>query len=110
VTGVTGVGALEVASGVTAVEERGLFFGLGLEGACKKSSGISFQLSIALGTGVMVARPRGGADVDFGGGGGRFMAGGAVGGGVGSCSCCLAGVSGCFFSQPDREDWSMVGW
>lgn len=77
---VTGVGTLEVARGVTALDERGLFFDLGREGACKKSSGMSFQLSMAFGTGVVVERTRGGADVDFGGGGGRFAVGGPLDG------------------------------
>jgi hypothetical protein len=76
----TGVGTLEVDRGVTAFDDRGLFLGLGLDGACRKSSGMSFQLSIAFGTGVVAERVRGGADVDLGGGGGRFAGGGAVGG------------------------------
>jgi hypothetical protein len=99
----TGVGTLEVASGVTAADERGLFFDLGLDGACRKSSGISFQLSMDFGTGVVEEGTRVGAEVDFGGGGGRFVDGGALGsGGFSVCTCCLE-ASG-FFSQLDMED------
>lgn len=98
----TGVGTLDVASGVTAADDRGLFLDRGLDGACRKSSGISFQLSIALGVGVDVDGTRGGAEVDFGGGGGRFTAGGADGAGLGGSSSCLAALG--FFSQLDIED------
>lgn len=98
----TGVGTLDVASGVTAADERGLFFDFGLDGACRKSSGISFQLSVAFGTGIVEEGTRGGAEVDFGGGGGRFVVGGALGGSFSVVTCCL-GVSG-FFSQLDIED------
>lgn len=96
------MGTLDVASGVTAAEDRGLFLDRGLDGACRKSSGISFQLSIALGVGVDVDGTRGGAEVDFGGGGGRFTAGGADGAGLGGSSSCLAALG--FFSQLDIED------
>jgi hypothetical protein len=57
----TGVGTLEVDRGVTAFDDRGLFLGLDLDG-------------------VVAERVRGGADVDLGGGGGRFAGGGAIGG------------------------------
>lgn len=99
---VTGVGTLEVAAGVAVAEERGLLLDLGREGACKKSSGISFQLSMACGTGVVAESTRGGAEVDFGGGGGRLMVGGAVGGAFGVCSLGLVATD--FFSQLDIED------
>lgn len=85
VEGMTGVGTLEGPAGVTAREERGLFFDLGLDGGCRKSSGISFQLSMAEGTGVVTEGTREGAEVDFGGGGGRLsvaLAGGGRGGGA----------------------------
>jgi hypothetical protein len=103
---VTGVGTLEVARGVTALDDRGLFLNLGLDGACRKSSGMSFQLSIAFGTDVLAERTRGGAEVDFGGGGGRFAVDGATGGDFRGCSFCLA-ASG-FFSQPVKEDCIVI--
>ena len=99
---VTGVGTREVASGVTALDERGLFLDLGRDGACKKSSGMSFQLSMALGTGVLEDRTRGGAEVDFGGGGGLLAVGGATVGDFKGSSFGLA-ASG-FFSQLDIDD------
>lgn len=77
--GVLGVSIPEP-TGVTARDERGLFFDLGLDGACRKSSGMSFQLSMAEGVGVVVGGTRGGAEVDFGGGGGRLDFGGITGG------------------------------
>lgn len=82
---VTGVGTRE-GMGVTALEERGLFFDRGREGAWRKSSGMSFQLSMDCGAGVVV---EGACDdeADLGGGGGRVRVGGAdvVSDG---CSCC----------------------
>jgi hypothetical protein len=99
---VTGVGTREVL-GVTALEERGLFFDLGLDGAWRKSSGMSFQLSMD-GTGVVADGAVEDADVDLGGGGGRLGVGG-VGFIVGGCSCCLGGVG--FFSQLDMDDCNM---
>lgn len=75
------MGTLGVAAGVTFREERGLFFDLGLVGACRKPSGMSFQLSIAEGTAVVVEGTRVGAEADLGGGGGRFGAVAAIGGG-----------------------------
>jgi hypothetical protein len=103
----TGVGTLEVARGVTAADERGLLLDLGRDGACRKSSGMSFQLSMDLGTGVVAASVRGGADVDFGGGGGRFTAGGATGGTCATCCCCLSAAG--LFSQPVKEDCIVLG-
>jgi len=99
------VGTLEVLAGVTVLEERGLFLDLGLDGAWRKSSGMSFQLSMAWGTGVVAEGTREGAEADLGGGGGRFRVGGAVGGALRGCSCCLGPVG--FFSQLDREDCNM---
>lgn len=72
-----GVGIPE--TGVTARDERGLFFALGRDGACRKSSGMSFQFSMAAGVGVVVGGARGGAEADFGGGGGRLAFGGMDG-------------------------------
>ena len=72
---VTGVDTREPLAGVTARDERGLFFERGLEGACRKSSGMSFQFSMGCGTVEVVEvveGARGGAEEDFGGGGGRF--------------------------------------
>jgi hypothetical protein len=100
------VGTLDVASGVTAVDDRGLFLERGFDGACRKSSGISFQLSMAFGVGVDADRTRGGAEVDFGGGGGRFMVGGALGTGIGGSPSCLAAPG--FLSQFDMEDCSIA--
>jgi hypothetical protein len=100
-----GVTTREV-TGVTARDDRGLFFDLGLEGACRKSSGISFQLSIADGTGVVVEEMRFGAEADLRGGGGRF--GGndtAEGEGLG---CSVVPLEVGFFSQPFKEDCNMV--
>lgn len=68
-------------AGVVARDERGLFFDRGLDGAWRKSSGISFQFSIAEGTGVVEAGVRV-ADADLGGGGGRFTAVDTGGGSV----------------------------
>jgi hypothetical protein len=77
---VTGVDTLEVFDGVTVLDERGLFLDFGLDGAWRKSSGMSFQLSMACGTGVVAEGTRDGAVTDLGGGGGRFRVGGAIGG------------------------------
>jgi hypothetical protein len=88
--------------GVTAREERGLFFDRGLDGAWRKSSGMSFQLSIAGGVGVVVEATRVGADADFGGGGGRFVLGDMIGGAFGGCVVCLSRLG--FFSQLFNED------
>jgi hypothetical protein len=64
-----GVDTRDAVVGVPVRDGRGLFFDLGLDGACRKSSGISFQLSMD-GTGVFADGPRAGAEADFGGGGG----------------------------------------
>lgn len=69
----TGVFTLEPLAGVTALDDRGLFLDLGREGAWRKSSGMSFQLSMVA-TGVVVEGMRDGAEVAFGGGGGLFLA------------------------------------
>ena len=74
----TGVGTLEMLAGVPVAEGRGLFLDRGRdEGADKKSSGISVHCSVVLGMGVVLGGARfidirGGAEMDFGGGGGRF--------------------------------------
>jgi hypothetical protein len=104
---VTGVGTCEAGAGVTVWDERGLLFDRGREGACRKSSGMSFQLSMARGTEVAPDGTRGGAVFDFGGGGGRFTGGGATIVGFGVCSCCEV-VAG-FFSQLDMEDCIVCG-
>jgi hypothetical protein len=104
--------ARETLAGVWGAEGRGLFLERGRDGACRKSSGMSFQLSIVRGLRVVgVALPfeaiRGGAEVDLGGGGGRRGAAGAAGGGFeGTASCLL--VLG-FLSQLLREDCNMAG-
>jgi hypothetical protein len=105
---VVGVGTLEVGAGVTVCDERGLLLDLGREGACRKSSGISFQLFIACGTGVVVEGTREGAVFDLGGGGGRFIGGGAAEGDFGVCPCCCPLATG-FFSQLDIEDCIVRG-
>jgi hypothetical protein len=69
--------------GVTAREGRGLFFDRGLDGAWRKSSGMSFQFSIAEGVGVVLEGTRVGAETDFGGGGGRVVLGDRIGGAFG---------------------------
>ena len=79
-----GEGMREMA-GVTARDGRGLFLDRGLEGAWRKSSGMSFQFSIAVGVGVVLEGTRVGAETDFGGGGGRFILGDTIGGAFGSC-------------------------
>lgn len=107
----SGVGTRERVAGVPVAEGRGLFFDRGRdEGADRKSSGMSFHCSVALGSGVelegvRLAGMRGGAEMDLGGGGGRFgaAADGGGGGGVWMLSLLAAG----FFSHPDNEDWSM---
>jgi hypothetical protein len=96
-----GVGILDVA-GVAALDGRGLFFDRGLEGACRKSSGMSFQFSMAEGVGVVVEGTRTGAEADLGGGGGRFILGDSNGGPFEGCSGCLT-ESG-FFSQLVSDD------
>ena len=96
-----GVGILEMA-GVTARDARGLFFDLGCDRACRKSSGMSFQFSMAEGVDVAVEGTRTGAEADFGGGGGRLSLGDSNGGPFGGCSGCLT-ESG-FFSQLVSED------
>lgn len=109
----TGVGTLEMLEGVFTAEGRGLFFERGRdEGAERKSSGMSFHCSVVLGMGVVLdgARfrgMRGGAEMDFGGGGGRVGAAAAAGGG-GSGGRELSVPAAGFFSQPEREDWSMA--
>ena len=98
---VVGVGILEVA-GVPARDGRGLFFDRGREGACRKSSGMSFQFSMAEGIGVVVEGTRTGAEADFGGGGGRLSLGDGNGGPFEGGPDCLT-ESG-FFSQLFSED------
>lgn len=99
----TGVGTLETLDGVTARDGRGLFLDFGLDGACKKSSGISFQLSMARGTGVVADVTRVGAEADFGGGSGLF--GLEIGGGGGATFwlAVLCSPEG-FLSQLLNED------
>jgi hypothetical protein len=110
--GGTGDVAREMLAGVWGAEGRGLFLDRGRDGACRKSSGMSFQLSIVRGLRVVGgALPfkamRGGAEIDLGGGGGRRGAGDAAGGGfVGAASCLL--VLG-FLSQLLRDDCNMAG-
>lgn len=103
---VTGEGILGVAAGVTFREERGLFFGLGLDGAWRKPSGMSFQFSMAEGTAVVAEGTRVGADADFGGGGGRLGAVAALGGGFAAWSLCLGPLG--LLSQLLKEDCSIV--
>lgn len=103
---ILGEGIVE-ATGVTARDERGLFFDLGREGACRKSSGISFQFSMAEGVGVVVRGTPVGAEADFGGGGGRLVFGGTTTGTFRGCWCCFSELD--FFSQLVSED-CMVGW
>ena len=106
-----GVGILEV-TGVTARDDRGLFLDLGLEGACRKSSGMSFQFSIAEGVGVVLGGTRVGAEADFGGGGGREGFATTGGGAFRGCRDCSSALG--FFSQLFNEDcivaagWSLV--
>lgn len=112
----SGVGTLEMLAGVAVAEGRGLFLDRGRDdGADKKSSGMSFHCSVVLGIGVVLEGARfigirGGAEVDFGGGGGRFGSIETDGGCDGECdggwefSLLAAG----FFSHPDKEDCSIV--
>lgn len=100
-----GEGILGVPAGVTAREGRGLFLDLGREGAWRKSSGMSFQLSMAEGTGVEAEGMRFGAEADFGGGGGRTGAAFGGGGGCSGCPFCLEELG--FLSQPFSEDCSI---
>ena len=106
-----GVGTLEMLAGVPVAEGRGLFFDRGRdEGTDRKSSGMSFHCSVALGSGVVLEGARfmgmrGGAETDFGGGGGRFGVIEADGGGSGGWAFSLLAAG--FFSHPDREDCSM---
>ena len=100
-----GVGTLEGPAGVTVREARGLFFDLGLDGACRKSSGMSFQLSIADGTAVEAEGTRAGAVADLGGGGGRFGVGFVIGGGLVGWSFGTVAVG--FLSQLFNEDCSI---
>lgn len=105
------MGTLEGPAGVTAREERGLFLDLGLDGGWRKSSGISFQLSMAEGTGVEAEGTRGGAEVDFGGGGrlsAELAEGGSGRGDEGLSSCRFGFVELGFLSQPFNEDCSMA--
>jgi hypothetical protein len=67
---------------------------------------MSFQLSMACGTGAVVEGTLEGAEADLGGGGGRFDVGDGLGGGCKAWSACL--VAAGFFSQLDIEDCSMV--
>lgn len=91
----TGVGTLEMLAGVPVADGRGLFLDRGRDrdrddGADRKSSGMSFHWSVVFGIGVVLDGARfigmrgGGAEMDLGGGGGRFgnvEAGGGGGGG-----------------------------
>jgi hypothetical protein len=104
--GVTGVAAVDELAGVPVLDGRGLFFERGRDGAWRKSSGMSFQLSMAGGARVVIEGTREGAEADFGGGGGRFGVGDAFGGGLEGCSCRFATAG--FFSQPDSEGCSML--
>jgi hypothetical protein len=97
----TGEGLREMA-GVTVREGRGLFLDRGLDGAWRKSSGMSFQFSMAEGVGVVLEGTRVGADTDFGGGGGRFVLGDIIGGAFEGCTGCLSRLG--FFSQLFNED------
>jgi hypothetical protein len=104
--GVTGVATVDELAGVPVLDGRGLFFERGLDGAWRKSSGMSFQLSMAGGTFVVMEGTREGAVADFGGGGGRFGVEDAFGGAFEGCSSWFAAAG--FFSQPDSEDCSML--
>lgn len=71
---------------------------------------MSFHCSVVLGMGVVLegarlSGMRGGAEMDLGGGGGRFGAAEACGSGGGGCVFSLLAAG--FFSQPESEDWSM---
>lgn len=99
---------LDRSPGVGAGDSLGLFFALGLDGAERKSSGMSFQFSVLGGTGVLAVGMRGDAETDFGGGGGRFTGGGATDDCLGGWSAC--GVAEGFLSHPVREDWTIVVW
>lgn len=109
----SGVGTRERVAGVPVAEGRGLFLERGRdEGAERKSSGMSFHCSVALGSGVGAVLEgtrfigmRGGAETDLGGGGGRFGAAEAGGGGGGVWVFSLLAAG--FFSHPDKEDCSM---
>lgn len=111
----SGVGTREMLAGVPVADGRGLFFERGREeGADKKSSGMSFHCSVALGSGVGIvlegtrfAGIRGGADTDLGGGGGRF--GAAEAGRGGGETCVFALLAAGFLSHPAKEDCSMFG-
>jgi hypothetical protein len=112
IAGGAGVVTRETLAGVWGAEGRGLFFERGRDGACRKSSGMSFQLSIVRGLRVVgVAVPfvaiRGGAEMDFGGGGGRRGGAAAAGGGFGGGASCLPVLG--FLSQLLREDCNMAG-
>lgn len=96
-----GEGMREIA-GVTVREGRGLFFDRGLEGAWRKSSGMSFQFSMAEAVGVGLEGTRVGAETDFGGGGGRFVFDDAIGGAFEGGAGCLSRLG--FLSQLFRED------
>lgn len=75
---------------------------------------MSFQFSIAGGTGVVVVGARAGAEDDFGGGGGRLevlrvvliLVDKAGSGGI-DCSVLPFGLD--FLSQPVNEDCTIVG-
>ena len=103
----------EALAGVWGAEGRGLFLERGRDGACRKSSGMSFQLSIVRGLSVVggallpLEAMRGGADVDLGGGGGRRGAVGAAGAGLGGAASCLLVLG--FLSQLLSDDCSMAG-
>lgn len=105
--GMVGDGTRGVAEGVTTREDRGLFLDLGLEGTCRKSSGMSFQLSI-VGTAVEDDGTRLGAEDDLGGGGGRLGLIADVCGGF-ETSSFFAGAPAAFLSHPLSEDCSIVG-
>lgn len=106
-----GVGTRDMLAGVPTAEGRGLFLDRGRdEGADRKSSGMSFHCSVVLGMGVVlegarIIGMRGGAEMDLGGGGGRFGAAEACGGGGAGCAFSLLAAG--FFSHPDSEDCSM---
>lgn len=108
----SGVGTLEMLVGVPVAEGRGLFLDRGRDdGADKKSSGISFHCSVVLGISVVLGGARfigirGGAEVDFVGGGGLLGIVEADGGGSGGWGFSLFAAG--FFNHPVKEDCSMA--
>lgn len=100
-------------AGVVAREDLGFRLTLGLDEAWRKSSGISFQLSMLDMPGTGADETRVGAETDLEGGGGRLglESGVGGGGGGGSVGVCIFGCFGCgagFCSQLEREDCIVV--